>query len=179
MLFELIEALPDWSERYDAAMRALALREEQSLLEIVDNTSTDILDNGKGGQQGNTAAVLRSRLRWEARTWRLAKMDPKRFGEQSKTQVNIQINNHAEVLEAARTRDKVRDKGVTKEQMRDAVDATFRSAEMPAVEPAQAADAQKLSNADELHEQTAVRFEEKPGAAEPEESENPFSCLEE
>jgi hypothetical protein len=135
-LFELVEALPEWQERYEAAMRAKGLRDVQQIEEIADDDAKDII-SGPKGDIPNMAAVSRAKLRVEARQWRLAKMDPKRFGDQSKTQVNVQIINHAEVLETARTRAKVRDKGVTRAQMAQVIEAAFKpveSAKQPAVE---------------------------------------------
>jgi hypothetical protein len=166
VLFELIEGVPDFQERFDAAQRARDLREEQSLLDIVDDTSRDILDNGKGGQQGNTAGVLRSRLRWEARTWRLGKNNPTRWGEQ-KASTNVQVNlNYAEILENAQHRAKVRDKVAPKITQR-VIDATFSTA--PAEPEPVVSEQMPTSRADALRDQAVT---------DPVEPESPSSSFE-
>jgi hypothetical protein len=130
--FELVEALPEFQERFAAAMRANGLRDMQRVEKIAEDMSRDTLDTLKGPIP-NMAAVGRDKLRVEALQWRLARLDPERWGER-KQNVNVQVNvNHAEVLEGARTRAKVRDKGVTREQMRNAVDAVFKPVEAPVV----------------------------------------------
>jgi hypothetical protein len=123
--FELVEALPEWQERFAAAQRAKGLRDMQRVEAIAEDTSRDTLDTLKGPIP-NMAAVGRDKLRVEALQWRLARLDPERWGER-KQSVNVQVNvSHAETLEAARTRAKVRD-GAPK-ITREVIDAAFTAA---------------------------------------------------
>src|SRR5205085_960776 len=105
------------------------------ILAIADDSAGDVLDNGKGGQQGNMAAVGRSKLKAEMRAGLLRAWMPEIYGERPKTQVTVTVN-YAEQLEAARTRAKVRDKApasITRDQMRRAVEATFTEVSTAAV----------------------------------------------
>lgn len=61
-------------------LRAESLFEE--ILEIADETAYDFVENDKGQLVTNHEAINRSRLRVDARKWMLAKMQPKKYGEQ-------------------------------------------------------------------------------------------------
>lgn len=100
-LYLLIGSFADIDEAFGKAQKARALAENENLIGIADDDTRDVLDNGKGGLQGNVAAVNRSRLKWEARRAFMASADPDRFGERTH-QAAVQVNfNHAERLERA------------------------------------------------------------------------------
>jgi hypothetical protein len=123
--YELLDA-PDLSDRYAAAQRANALRSAASLTAIADDDSKDTLDTLKGPIP-SMAAVGRSKLRIETRQW-LNGAWHERFSDKKGT-VNVQVNiDHAETLEAARTRERVRDKGVPKINQQ-VIDAAFSPVE--------------------------------------------------
>lgn len=179
-LFELVAELPEWSERFESAMRAKHLRDSQQILKITDDTSRDTLETLKGPIP-NAAAVQRDRLRFEARTWLWARLDPDRWGER-KNNVNVQVNiDHVAILEGARTREKLRDKSPARVTQR-VIDAAFKPVvEEPAVEEPVAA-AQKQSKADALRTAAAQWDEptaEQPAKGEATETENPWAALEE
>jgi hypothetical protein len=125
--YELLD-IPEMADRYAAAQRASMRAMAERLGDIASNDSRDILDNGKGGQVGNMAAVSRDKLRVENGQWFLSAHLPEVYGQQ-KASTNIQINvDYAGTLEANRTRAKERGKlKVTPKQMNDAVDAVFSS----------------------------------------------------
>lgn len=136
---ELVAHDPDVHRRFMSAQQVKSFRDAEQLLRIANDDSKDTLDTVKGPIP-NQAAVGRSKLKWEALRFNMQAYHPKLFGEKKDSvQVNVQIN-HAEVLELARTREKLRDKGVPK-ITRQVIDAAFTSAEpVPAVEPHAVAD---------------------------------------
>ncbi len=109
-------------------LRALESRSHvifEPLLKVVADKSRDVLDNGKGGEIPNMAAVSRDKLIAETLIKVAGIYNRKDYGEQ-KQQTNVQVNlNYAERLEGARHRDKHRENRVTPKQMQSAVDAVF------------------------------------------------------
>ena len=161
----LIGSFKDIDAAFEKAQKARALAEDEVLLGIADDDSKDILDNGKGGQQGNVAAVNRSRLKWDARRAFMASADPDRFGER-KNQVAVQVNiNHAERLERAneqlargraglsaalpKTGDLNTSIQLSREERARAIDATFVS-EQPVPSRAEKAKISRPMTRDEL-----------------------------
>jgi terminase small subunit-like protein len=134
-LFDLIEGDTDVHEQYMAAMKARSLREMDKLLDIADDDTKDVL-SGPKGDIPNMAAVNRSRLMVETRKELAGNFWPKLFGAEKGTQVNIQINNHAQTLEEARERARNRGgadgvKKISKDEMAQAVNATFAETPVP------------------------------------------------
>lgn len=150
--FRIVDGIPQRKAQFMAAMRAWSLVQAQELEAIAADTSRDVI-SGPKGDIPNMAAVQRDRLRVDTKKSLLTAFNREMFGDRP-SQTNIQVNiNHAERLAEARARAKTRDGDklaqdaprVTKEQMREAVDAVFtsREGEAPieaAVEPAAAAD---------------------------------------
>lgn len=60
-------------------------------LEIIDDTSQDLVPDGLGGLRPNGAAVLRSAKRCEVRLKLLAKWDPRRYGEAKRVEVSGEV----------------------------------------------------------------------------------------
>jgi hypothetical protein len=186
-LFELVAALPEWEERYASAMRVTGLRSVQKLGAFVSDDSKDVLLCEKRGLVPNPVGVQRARLRWEHETYFMGKWDPKLFGEQANTQVNVQVVNYAERLEQARTRVKVyrqtqaatvqgavreepqETKRISREQMDAAREATFIANAKTPVEPAVEPGAQ----ADHLRNVAAATLTEPPPTQATSESETP------
>jgi hypothetical protein len=126
--YELVEGDGELHGRFLRAQRIKAMRDVEGLMAVANDTSRDVLDNGKGGQQGNMAAVTRDRLRVETKQKLLGIWHRELFGE-TKQQVNVQVNlNHAERLEECRER--ARTRGPTKRQI-EAVDVPFSEIPVP------------------------------------------------
>jgi hypothetical protein len=93
---------------YDEAREIAAECEGDDLRGISDDDSQDVLDDGKGGQRGNTAAVARDKLRIETRLRLMTSYNRDRFAENippPPSQTNVVVNvSHADRLESARSR---------------------------------------------------------------------------
>jgi hypothetical protein len=127
-LFLLIAQDETVGAMYASAMEAWALRQHGEITRISDDSSNDVLQTPKGPLPNN-AAVGRSKLMTDTR-FRLMGAWNERFSEKRGTQVNVQVNNHSERLEAGRERAKLRGAQPadgTKKQLREVVDATFSS----------------------------------------------------
>lgn len=72
---------PEFSEQYEAAMRARAQHLFDELLEIADNSANDTFVDDNGNERTNTEVVARSRLKVDTRKWALSKMMPKLYGD--------------------------------------------------------------------------------------------------
>lgn len=97
-----------WGE-YQRALKSRAILMADDLEDWAAEDEDDILENGKGGSQGNNAAVARDKLRVETRLKLMGSWFPALFNDrhQASTQVNVQIN-HAARLEEARVRAQTR-----------------------------------------------------------------------
>jgi hypothetical protein len=127
---KLVISDADLYAQYRRALEARALIVGEEIFEIADDDSKDTLP-GKHGDIPNMAAVGRSKLKAETRLRVMGMWNTKLYGEKrDQVQVNVQIN-HAERLEEARSRATLREKRVTPEQMKTAIDATF--SEVPPV----------------------------------------------
>jgi hypothetical protein len=98
---------PALKTMYDEARQIAAEIEADDLRAIADETSRDILDDGKGGERGNTAAVARSKLRVDTRLRLMGSFNRDRFAEKrdpaQAASVTVNINA-ADRLESARQR---------------------------------------------------------------------------
>lgn len=61
-------------------------------LEIIDDTSQDVLYDSEGNPHPNSAAVLRSAKRVEVRLKLLSKWDPRRYGDSKRVEVDATVN---------------------------------------------------------------------------------------
>jgi len=72
---------PDFAGRYDIAREAcLDFWAEQILADAADESRDAPVFNGKGDSPSNTA-VLRDKLKVDAKKWILSKLAPKKYGE--------------------------------------------------------------------------------------------------
>lgn len=123
-ILEVLTADPDLYARYKRALEARTLVVVEDVLVDVRDRTRDIIVNDKGPAP-NMAAVSRDKLIAETTMRVVGAWNTKMYGE-NKNQVAVQVNlNLGEKLEAARTRDKLRDTRVTPKQMQSAVDAVF------------------------------------------------------
>jgi hypothetical protein len=169
-LFELVAALPVWEECFADAMRVAGLRGIQRLDAIVADDRKDILHCEKRGLVPNPVGVQRARLNWEHETWKLGKWNPERFGERATNQVTVEINNHAEILEAAQQRARTRGRKpeeaqedrprISREEMAAAREAVFTANANAPVEPA----VEPSARADHLRNTAAATLTEPPPA---------------
>jgi hypothetical protein len=152
---ELVAADPDVHSRFTKAQEIKSYRDAEKLLQISNDDTKDTLDTVKGPIP-NMAAVNRSRLKWEALKFNMAAYNPMWGEKKSGVQVNVQVTNHAEVLEAARSRDRLRDKAPTRITQR-VIDAAFTEKPEPVmvVEP-------ETAGPDETRSQAAKLVEAKP-----------------
>lgn len=99
---------PALKTMYEEARAIAAELEADDLRVIADENQDDILDDGKGGLRGNTAAVARSKLRVDTRLRLMGSFNRDRFAEKrDPPSANVTINvNAAERLESARARAK-------------------------------------------------------------------------
>jgi hypothetical protein len=104
---------PELNELYLRACKSRSFIESEKILDIADDKTDDVLDNGKV-LVPNQANVNRDKLRVETRARLMAAWNTRVFGENKhNVQVNVQVN-HAEKLEQARARAKT--KTVTRRQ---------------------------------------------------------------
>ena len=121
--YSLINTDPDLKKMYRDAKGGAVIEIMDDVIGIADDKSGDILMQDKG-PAGNMAAVSRDKLRTDVRFRTAGLLNAQLFGER-KDQALVQINlNLAERLEDARARASQRGTGVTKQQMRDAIEAT-------------------------------------------------------
>lgn len=146
--FQLVEGMPDIGSQFERAMRIRTLNAEAELLVISDDKSGDVLSTAKGPIP-SSAAVGRSKLQVDTRLRLAAAWNPKRYGEKQAPQVNVQINNHAERLEAARERATNRGAVPQLKIARDVGDATFSEKPVPTRQELRAAaDQRKAADLD-------------------------------
>ena len=86
--------LKSFADHYEHAREARAEGIFEESLDIADDASGDLLQ-GMNGPIGNSAAVNRSKLMVDTRKWFLARLAPKKFGEQASAnvQVNLSLSN--------------------------------------------------------------------------------------
>jgi hypothetical protein len=103
-LFELLESDAALAARFETAERVGARAMEESLLEIADDKSGDILETAKGPIP-SSAAVGRSKLQVDTRLRLMTAKNRPRYAEKAAPVVAVQVNiDHAERLEEARVR---------------------------------------------------------------------------
>jgi hypothetical protein len=130
--FQLVEGFQDLGAQFERAMRIRTLNAEAELLALADDKSGDVLETPKGPIP-SSAAVGRSKLQTDVRLRLAAVWNPKRYGEKQAPQVNVQINNHAEQLEAARERAKTRGAVPQPKPTQTVIDVAISPIEKPTV----------------------------------------------
>ncbi len=80
---------PDFRDKYDAArdLRADILHED--LIDIADDTSNDKYIDDKGNERVDWEVVNRSKLRIDTRKWILARMNPKKYGDTQRAELDV------------------------------------------------------------------------------------------
>lgn len=123
-LNELLIEDTDLNIMFQRALEARALVVMDDIFEVTDDRSRDTLPGPKGGEIPNNAAVNRDKLMAETRLRVAGLYNRKLYGEAKNAQVNVQIINHAETLEAARDRALKRENRVPA-ITREVIDAAF------------------------------------------------------
>lgn len=72
---------PDFLQKYTCARVVQMHLLADSILEIADDGSQDIVVNDKGRAEKNTEWITRTRLKLDTRKWLLAKLLPKVYGD--------------------------------------------------------------------------------------------------
>ena len=71
----------EFLQNYARAQTVRAEREFEDILAIADDQEGDVYLDEHGNQLTNHNVIQRARLRVDARKWRLAKMQPKKYGD--------------------------------------------------------------------------------------------------
>lgn len=79
----------DFAEKYAQAREAWADAVFEEILEISDASELDTTTNERGTEVANHEWIARSRLRVDTRKWALARMSPKKYGEKTTTDLNV------------------------------------------------------------------------------------------
>lgn len=81
-IFDWLEVHPEFAKRYARAKREQAQLFAESIIEIADDDSKDLLAiDDYGNRIENKEFVNRSKLRIDARKWAAAHLDPKKWGD--------------------------------------------------------------------------------------------------
>lgn len=71
----------EFLHNYALAQQIRAEREFEEIIDIADDQEGDVYIDADGIERINHNVINRSRLRVDARKWRLAKMQPKKYGD--------------------------------------------------------------------------------------------------
>lgn len=87
--FRWIDKTKKYADQYARACeeRADAIFEE--ILDIADDDSEDVLISEKGKAVFNKEFAARSKIRIDARKWNLSKMNPKKYGDYQKIDMDV------------------------------------------------------------------------------------------
>ncbi|MCP4054411.1 MAG: hypothetical protein GY739_15400 [Mesoflavibacter sp.] len=89
----------EFLHNYAYASELRAEREFEDILTIADNQEDDVYTNEEGLEITNYNVINRSRLRVDARKWRLGKMQPKKYGDKLDiTSKNKRVESSVEVV---------------------------------------------------------------------------------
>lgn len=92
------------NESYEMALQIQTEGLVDEMRAIVDETSQDALEDGRGGFRANGAAPQRDRLRFEMRKWAASKLI-KKYGDKIDLDLSVDVRgNLAERLDGARRR---------------------------------------------------------------------------
>ena len=86
--YEILEGDADKAKRYARACAQRADLIFEETLEIADETEQDIIDV-EGKKVENNKLVQRDKLRVETRKWFLAKLHPKKYGDKTEVELNV------------------------------------------------------------------------------------------
>lgn len=103
--YKLVLNDPVSKDMYDSALKIQAETMSDEIIAIADHTSEDQYVDDKGNWKVNSEVVNRSRLKVDARKWKMAKLHWKRFGDKVQTEnTHNVVVDHAARLEEARKR---------------------------------------------------------------------------
>lgn len=80
------------SQQYAQAMAIRADLMFDEMLDIADNTGSDIIELDDGRQVVNHEIINRDRLRVDTRKWALSRMNPKKYGDRINTEHSGEIS---------------------------------------------------------------------------------------
>ena len=81
LFFDMLKEDTEKAKRYARATEIRADIMAEEILDIADDSSSDIAYNDKGDVIENREFINRSKVRIDARKWLLAKMQPKKYGD--------------------------------------------------------------------------------------------------
>jgi Bacteriophage Sf6, terminase small subunit-like len=82
---------PDFRQQYMQARETRTDLLAEQILDIADDGGQDWHEDSKGKKKLDREAVLRSRLRVDARQWQMARLDPRLWGEKQQLDVSANI----------------------------------------------------------------------------------------
>jgi len=71
----------EFLHNYALATSIRSEREFEEILDIADDQENDVYTDSDGNERTNHNVINRSRIRIDARKWRLGKMQPKKYGD--------------------------------------------------------------------------------------------------
>jgi hypothetical protein len=80
---------PDFRQQYVQARETRTDLLAEQILDIADDGGQDWHEDSKGKKKLDREAVLRSRLRVDARQWQMARLDPRLWGDKSSAGLTI------------------------------------------------------------------------------------------
>lgn len=85
--YEWLDDDEDKQERYTRAGKDRANHIFEDILDIADNQEKDVLEDKDGNEYINHNVINRAKIRIDARKWMLGKMDPTKYADTSKLQL--------------------------------------------------------------------------------------------
>jgi hypothetical protein len=133
---DIVISDPALQESYLKALKMRAMHVGEEVLGMADDDANDTLETGgKSGVVPNNANVNRAKLKVETRLKLMGMWFRDLYGDKPNVQVNVQVN-HAERLEAARSRARTQDVAPTpRAEIQEAIEAAFREVPAPADDP--------------------------------------------
>lgn len=79
----------EFLHNYTLATLIRSEKEFEDILSIADNQEHDVYKDSDGIEHTNHNVINRSRIRIDARKWRLGKMQPKKYGDNRQVDLNV------------------------------------------------------------------------------------------
>jgi len=89
--YRWIDADEEKSKQYARAKEVYADKMFEDMIQIADDSGIDVSVDSEGVWKVNGELVQRARLRNDTRKWALSKLNPKKYGDRSTTDVNLNI----------------------------------------------------------------------------------------
>jgi hypothetical protein len=80
-VFRWLYQFPEFRDQYARAREAQADTLADEIIDIADDNSRDVVEDGDGNRVVNHDVVARARLRIDARKWIASKLKPKSYGD--------------------------------------------------------------------------------------------------